>query len=649
MRFFIAFWLFVFLAPFAFGEQRNLVLITIDTLRPDYVSFNGSTSVKTPNLDELASGGVNFKRVRTSVPLTLPAHTSILTGLYPPEHGVRDNASFVLSQDKQTLAEILQKEKYETAAFVGSFVLDHRFGLAQGFEIYNDRMTGELESPEAERNADAVYTAFSNWFKQRNARSPFFVWLHFYDPHAPYVPPPLFAKRYPKNPYAGEVAYADSVAGKVLKDLKASGLSTKTLIAVVGDHGEGLGEHGEMTHSVLTYNSTLSVPMILSGPSVLPSGLQVAELVRTIDLAPTLLDYLGLAQKFGEGRSLRPLIERKPAPIQLAYSESLYPKLNLGWSELRGIEDERYHFILAPHPELFDITKDPAEKQNLIGQIPAVAAQLKMKLQETPGGKEEPAKPVDAETAEKLRSLGYISGSKSASQNRTIDPKEKMEAWNRIQVGILQFSAGKYEQAQQSFRQILVTEKDNPFVYDYLCSCAMRMQQWENAERCYRDAAQRSVGLPSASLNLGIIHYNKRELTDAKAQLQDAIKEDSGNVTAHYYLGNTLRALGELQNAADEYQQALKINPSYVFALNGLGMTYAALKMDEDAAKAFQQAVVSDPQNPGAYYNLGVQLKRMNRNKEALEALQKFMKLASGPEFAQQRQKASAIMQQLKQ
>ncbi len=264
-----------------------------------------------------------------------------------------------------------------------------------------------------------------------------------------------------------------------------------------------------------------------------------------------------------------------------------------------------------------------------------------------PGGKQEPPKPVDAETAEKLRSLGYISGSPSSSQHSTIDPKEKMEVWSRIQRGIFQFSAGKYEDAQQAFREILVTEKDNPFVYDYLCSCAMRMRQWENAQRCYADAAQRGVRLPSASLNLGIIHYNKRELTDARTQLQDAIRSDPGNVTAHYYLGNVLRALGQLQGAADEYQQALKINPSYVYALNGLGMSYAALKMDEEAAQAFQRAVVLDPGNPGAYYNLGVQLQRMNRNKQALEALQKFMKLASGPEFAQQRQRAAGLIREL--
>jgi len=250
--------------PSIADKTPNLLLITLDTLRADYLSCNGSKKVHTPHLDRLAQGGVNFTRARTSVPLTLPAHASIMTGNYPPLHGVRDNGGYRLAEEQLTLAEILHGQGYETAAFIGAFVLDRRFGLAQGFNVYDEGRWGNaggLENLAAERSGDAVRDAFTNWLESRAGGQPFFAWVHLYDPHAPHNPPEAFRKRFADDPYAGEVAYTDAVVGKIVKDLESHKLLDSTLIAVVGDHGEGLGEHGERTHSLLIYNSTIHVPM----------------------------------------------------------------------------------------------------------------------------------------------------------------------------------------------------------------------------------------------------------------------------------------------------------------------------------------------------------------------------------------------------
>ncbi len=278
--------------------KPSLLLITIDTLRADALSCNGSKKVSTPQLDLLARGGVNFTRARSSVPLTLPAHASIMTGNYPPVHGVRDNGTYRLAEEQVTLAEVLDRQGYETAAFIGAFVLDRNFGTAQGFDVYDEGSWGAadtLGNLAAERNAKAVYDAFSKWLEGRAGGEPFFVWIHLYDPHAPYIPPEPYRTQYADDPYAGEVAYSDAMVGRIVEDLRSRGLLDSTLVAVVGDHGEGLGEHGEQTHSLLIYNSTIHVPMLLYLPGLIPSGKTVAQLTRTIDLAPTILDYLGVS------------------------------------------------------------------------------------------------------------------------------------------------------------------------------------------------------------------------------------------------------------------------------------------------------------------------------------------------------------------
>ncbi len=641
------------LSKFVFAESRNLILITIDTLRADYLSYNGSKKVKTPNLDALAAQGVNFQRARSAVPLTLPSHASILTGLYPPAHGVRDNAAFRLSEDMLTITEVLKKRGYRTAAFIGSFVLDHRFGLAQGFDFYDDRTWSDadmLERFEAERNAETVYNAAVQWLRANAGKQPLFIWIHLYDPHAPYTAPESFRNRYPRDPYAAEVAYTDFVVGKLHKEFGSLKLLNESMIAMTGDHGEGLGEHQESTHSVLIYNSTLHVPMLIVAPGWITPGTRVNQLCRTIDLAPTLLDYLGVQKSLGQGVSLRNLIEGKPQKELTAYSESLYPRLNLGWSELIGLEGSHHHYIQAPKAELYEIQKDPLEKSNRIAEFPDVVRQYRQNLQEYFSTKTDPSRPpesMDAETREKLASLGYVSTTSPLKGTPSIDPKDKIGVWNEIQVALYHMSQKDHASAVQKLKSILSKERSMPLLYDYLGATYMQLQDWSNAEQIYRLALKSGMESSMFRTNLGLIHFHRKQFSQAEQELQKAIRLDATNVSAHYHLGNVFRSRGELQKALEQYESALKINPDYVFALNGSGMAYAALKQDNRSLEAFQQAIKIDPANAAAYFNLAVQLERMKQPKSAMEAYKTFLSVSNEKDFAAQRLKASEAIQRL--
>ncbi len=643
--------------PSAAVTKPNLLMITLDTVRADYLSCNGSKRAQTPYLDRLARGGVNFTRARTSVPLTLPAHASIMTGNYPPVHGIRDNGSYRLPEEQLTLAEVLDGHGYETAAFIGAFVLESDFGLAQGFDVYDEGDWGNadaLENLGAERSADSVRDAFSGWLKGRAGEGPFFAWVHLYDPHAPYVPPEPFRKRYAENPYAGEIAYTDAVVGKIVEDLESATLLGSTLIAVVGDHGEALGEHGEQTHSLLIYNSTIHVPMLLYSPGLVPPAKTVGHLTRTIDLAPTILDYLGIPQTIGQGTSLRPLAEDgSPDEEILAYSESLYPSLNLGWSELHGLEAGDYRFILAPSPELYDLTKDPGERENCIDSNPTMADRLERSLasmMELMGSSVGQARQtVDPQTEEMLRSLGYLSTSQPPPQDGSsvVDPKDKIELWTKIESGLALFSQGDDAAALEIFKKALAEDDDIPILYDHIGWSYIRLNQYDHAERVYRRAIHQGFDSADIRANLGLIYYRWGEYAKAEQELGAALKLEENNVPAHYRLADVYRSTKKYPNAVTHYRQVLEIDPGYVWALNGLGMALAAAGENEEALAAFRDAVRIAPEMAPSYLNLAVHLERMKRYPEALEVYRRFLDLSTEDEFARQRQAATAAIKRL--
>src|SRR4051812_41469302 len=398
------------------ARPPNLLLITIDTLRADHVGAYGATTGATPAIDALARGGARFDQVQTAVPLTGPAHATILTGQYPPTHGVRGNVNFTLGSTYPTLATRLQRRGYATAAFVGAYPVAAAFGFNQGFDTFDEEFHESTpEDNGAERRANEVADRALRWLSARSS-GPFFAWLHLYDPHAPYDPPAPYRDRFAGRPYDGEIAFADAQIGRVLDALRASGRDRDTIVMVLADHGEGLGDHHELTHAVLTYQSTMRVPWIVAGPGI-PSGGEVRARVATIDVVPTALGLLGLdADRALLGRDLRPLMNGRPLASDPFYQESLFGRLNCHWAALRGWVQDDWKLITGAEPELYNLADDPTERRNLASSDPARLRRMTDDLQRglqrlAPGGDRAQPRAVSADQEERLRSLGYTAGS----------------------------------------------------------------------------------------------------------------------------------------------------------------------------------------------------------------------------------------------
>ena len=361
----------------------NVLLITLDTTRADHLGCYGYDLAKTPHLDEMARQGVRFARAYCPAPLTLPSHSSIMTGLLPATHGVRNNGHD-LAVKWRTLAGILKEYGFATAAFVSSFSVDSRFGIGRGFDVYDDTFQPQapLKGANAERRAEETFARFSRWL-DKASQERFFAWVHYYDPHLPYDPPSPYREGSPGRPYDGEIAYMDHYVGAVLQALEAKGLSDKTLVVVAGDHGEGLGDKVETGHGIFLYEETLRVPLLFHNAKIFPKPLIVEGAVRLVDVAPTVLDVLGLGAAAAgmEGRSLLPWIKNRSWPGLEALVETFYPRENFGWSELVGLVSGRWKYIHAPRPELYDLANDPGEKTDLIGSSPSKADELRKRLE----------------------------------------------------------------------------------------------------------------------------------------------------------------------------------------------------------------------------------------------------------------------------
>jgi arylsulfatase A-like enzyme/Flp pilus assembly protein TadD len=433
------------LASFACQPARveRVVLVSIDTLRADYVGVYGASN-KTPNLDAIAAGGVRFATAISPTPITLPSHASILTGLDPPRHGIRNNSTFRLPEDVSTLAEKMHEANFATAAFIGAMVLDRQYGLARGFDIYDDRMSPRLSAGAdgfPERTADAVVDAALAWLE--NAPDQFLLWVHLYDPHSSYRAPARFRRENPRSPYAAEVGFADHELGRLLEAVDNL-WGANTLVVVTSDHGESLGEHGEVTHSLGIYDATQRVPLLMRGPG-LPQGTVVESPVRLVDIAPTILALINISPLTDvDGRDLTGAINGDAEQAPVAYLETLATQLEIGWSPLLGIRSAEFKYIRAPRPELYALASDPEERHDIIAEQPDVAARLDRELDRIlPRGRPvQPTHTPDAESQELLESLGYLNVTPTGGGRfglglvRGIDPKDGLaqvtainEAW----------------------------------------------------------------------------------------------------------------------------------------------------------------------------------------------------------------------------
>ena len=443
----------------AIADSLNVLIITLDTTRADRLGCYGYARARTPNLDKLAREGVQFTHAYSPVPLTLPAHCSIFTGAYPPSHLVRNNGTYFLLPEAETLAEILKSKGYATAAFVASFILDSRFGLDQGFAVYDDDLGngGRIKTLASERRAAEVYDCFSRWFAARPA-NPFLVWVHFFDPHLPYDPPEPFKSDSALLPYDGEIANVDVHVGKILDLLSAEGIIDRTLIIAAGDHGEGFGEHGETGHGVFCYGEAVNVPLILRAPRRLPSDSVSRAPVNLVDIVPTVLEFLkSPISSDVQGIPLQRQLKKPMRSGRPLFMESVFLSESLGCAPVKGVIDRGFKYLRLPRPELYDLTADPEERINLVVDQAVVARTLRQRLErfeQTAGRRDASAhRRMSAEEKARLESLGYLAGeSAPAAEAGLADPKDIIRAWTLFQSGERLLEAGQTSAAEEKFQ-----------------------------------------------------------------------------------------------------------------------------------------------------------------------------------------------------
>lgn len=607
----------------ATDERLNVVLITIDTVRADRVGCYGYKQARTPNLDSLARQGVLFRTVVAPAPLTLPSHCSILTGTYPPAHGVRDNVGYTLSAGHTTLAEIMKSRGYDTAAFVGAYVLDRKRGLNRGFDTYSSPFPvrrreggpGVVKVSMLERKAEEVVGDAVEWLGS-HGRKPFFVWIHLYDPHDPYDPPARF-RALLREPYDGEVAYADFALGRLLALLKEQGTFDRTLIVATSDHGESFGEHGEFTHGYFIYDTTLLVPLIIKPPaarSVAPRSIDTP--VRSIDIAPTILQFLGIpVPQTMQANGLLSLILGKPEDLRPteAYSETYYPN-QFGWSALRALRQRRFKYIEAPKPELYDLQTDPSELHNLVDRNQALANELKSRLdtlvaRSGPQGqsKQEPASPVDAEL---LRSLGYVATStplpSSTRQQELPDPKDRLPEFRRILAAAQASAEGHCPQAVPSLEQL--TREDPKLFMGFLLlgHCRFAAGDYRTAASAFRSAARLRPHSVESLLYEAACQFYLGDLEAATTGLKRTLKIQPDYPYAHFYLGLIYQKKQRLESAIAELQESVEINPEHEEAQFKLGYILAQLGRYAEAIRHLQAVVSLNPSKAEAHYDLAL-------------------------------------------
>jgi arylsulfatase A-like enzyme/Flp pilus assembly protein TadD len=598
------------------ASRRDVFLITIDTLRADHVHCYGYDRVQTPSLDQLAKQGVRFTQAFTPSPITNSSHASILTGLLPSAHGVSD-FGVPLAASHLTLAETLKKRGYRTAAFIGAVILDSKAlapGLDRGFEFY-DNFPAQSETKSrwgrVERRGMEVVQHAETWLNAHPA-GPHFVWVHLYDPHDPYEPPPPYSEIYKGRLYDGEIAYADSALGHFLAYLKKQGWYESSLIVVVGDHGEGLGEHHEDTHGIFLYDSTAHVPLLVKLPEQREAGRTVKAQVRTTDVMPSILEVLGvLAPARLDGESLGPFLTGTGAAPRTVFGETDYP-LRFGWAPLRSVRKEGLKFIEAPKPELYDLPSDPNELQNHYVPWDPRVQKLRKILAELSAKSPAPAKSspatVSAGTIDELHALGYL-GSADAGSATDVpepsllpDPKDKIEEQNLLHTAMMASEDGETDKARAALEKVLQLD-------------------------------DRSV---LALSQLGRLEMSSGNYAKAAGYLRRAHAARPDDAAAAFEYGRALELSGDLPGARDALHASLKLNPNQFAARLSLGRVYLSLNDLKEAEDQLEAAVLTQPGSVEAQIGLAKALIRQKKFADAVELLEPIAGASSsGPEMFQ--------------
>ena len=638
-------------------SDLDLVIVTLDTTRADRLGCYGAREVQTPNLDAIAARGVLFENAVSPMPLTLPAHCTLFTSRYPGAHTVRDNGGYKLPADAVTLAEVLKERGYRTGGFVGAYVLDHKWGIAQGFDRYFDdfdlKAQKSVSMGDIQRRGDEVVAKAFEWLDGvKNDR--FFAWIHLYDPHAPYEPPEPYATRYAARPYNGEIAWTDELVGRIVAGLDRLGVTKRTLVAILADHGESLGEHGENGHGYFVYEPVTHIPLILSGPYASMRGRRIAEVVRTVDVAPTLLDLMGArgALASAQGRSLVSTIAGSPpsagpgtanaAPESDApagnegdrlrdsgYSEAYYARFHFGWSELRAVRTRRWHFIEAPIPELYDLDADRGETVNLASSRPEVVSDLRDLLADYERASvpaHEATAPIeeDEETLAKLAALGYAGGRSSSDTDRSFkdlpDPKDRIAIYNLMNQAREAIQAERDEEAAGLLEQVLRGDPEVIDAYFMLGNLLAKKHEWQKAADLYRKTLEKRPDHDYAMIGLADTLVATGRVDDAVLGYERFLRQDPGNAQITYRLAQVLLDDGRDARASEYFRKTLQAEPKTARAEVGLGVVAFRAKDLTGAKAALDRALAIDPKVRYARYNLALLAEAQGDARGAVEA-----------------------------
>ena len=615
--------------------KPNVILITIDTVRADHLGCYGANNIQTPTLDALARDGVVFERAIAQVPLTWPSHAAILTGLYPFQNGVQDFTGQPLEPRFRSVAQAFKQQGYATAAVVSAFVLDRSWGLARGFDFYDDAFSPEQFQHRdlglVDRRAGESVTRALAWLK-KNQRRPFFFWLHLYDPHSPYDPPEPYGSQYKSHPYDGEIAYADHELARLIAWLKQTGQYNQSLIVFLSDHGESLGEHGEHEHGFFIYNATVHIPLIVKPPA--GSGIRpgrVSRPVETLAVAPTLLAMAAIHDVMEKQTSSGGLFAAPADVSSESYSETFYPFSSFGWSPLHALQTDRYQYIDAPEPELFDVVADPEEKTNLAPTQTAVVAVLKDKLKARL--QNHPFSPTQASSSElspdaqdKLRSLGYVAYRSPVSPEALAaglpDPKSKLWEFNSILQAEDALQTGNVERAQEILTPVQEQDPKMYVIPFVLGEAALRKQDWERAREQLRRCLDLNPNFDNAMTGLARALAKLGRMDEAQIWLKKATSSNPENYRAWYELG-LLQAGTDPAATQASYQKAIAIQPNFSPAQRELGVLLFNQKNYAAAVPRFEKAIALGLEEAQLHNFLGIcysQTKQIQKSIRSHEA-----------------------------
>jgi arylsulfatase A-like enzyme/Tfp pilus assembly protein PilF len=635
------------------ARPLSLLLVTIDTVRADRLGCYGYSRARTPNLDSLAADGVLFENAIAPAPVTLPSHASLLTGFHPAAHRLHTNGAGRLDPAFQTLAEALQARMRRSGAVVGSVVLDARFGLDQGFQDYDDQMPPAPPGNylfKRERDARTVAGAAVSWLRQ-HAGEPFFLWVHFYDPHAPYTPPAPWNKM--ADPYDGEIASVDEALGQLLEALRASPAAGGTLVVAVGDHGEDLGQHGEATHGVFLYDSTLRVPLVFHFPAALPRGRRVAGIVRLVDLAPTLLDLFSLPPPAGaQGVSIQPLLFGEQQDLALeAFSESRLPEVQYGWAPLASLRQRDWLYVRAPEEELYAVPSDPDQRLNLAAREPARAAGLRERLEsareqaQAGGSAGAPAASVSEEVRRQIESLGYVGGGASAAPGKArsrVDPKRRVGLLASLTEAGERLSAGRAAEAEPALRAVLASDPENPFALRLQARALAMLGREREARRSYEQLIA-TAGEDAEILNgLGAMDLKAGRLAEAGRRFRQALDLHPGDARAANNLAFVVAREGNTKEAIRLLEGVLEMDPLSLDTVLNLALLRESMGQADEAEAVLRRALGQAAGEASLSLSLAGLLERRGRSPEAA-AVYRGLLVAGRPSSRQRTQALSAL------